>query len=79
MVIARGTPDDILLILDALVRRYGWNGRLGNVIVDIMADKRRAGRILADALPATERGSWTNRTTDREGSQGWKKKHKLFQ
>lgn len=56
MTLAKGTPDEVLLLLDALVRVYGWSGRLGNIISDLVADTEKAGRILAEALPATERG-----------------------
>ena len=56
MVLAKGSPDEVLLILDALVRVYGWSGRLGNIISDLATNPEKAGRILADALPATERG-----------------------
>ena len=62
MVLAKGRPDDVLLLLDALVRVYGWSGRLGNIISDLVADKEKAGRILADALPATERGEELDKT-----------------
>ena len=56
MVLAKGTPDEVLLLLDALVMVYGWSGRLGNIISDLVEHPEKAGRILADALPATERG-----------------------
>ena len=56
MVLAKGRPDDVLLLLDALVRVYGWSGRLGTIISDLATNPEKAGRILADALPATERG-----------------------
>jgi len=67
--IAAGTYDQVLVILAALADHYGWNGQMGRILSDLVLDKGKADRLLAEALSAFQ-GS-----QDTEASQEIKAYH----
>ncbi len=54
MVAMSGTTSEIMSLLAVLAERYGWNGRLGNVITDLVTSKEKADAILADVASAAD-------------------------
>jgi hypothetical protein len=50
--LASGTYDQVLLVLSALADHYGWRGQVGTIMAEMVLDREKAERLLADALSA---------------------------